>query len=68
MEALLILGAIASGIHIYEHSKENKEIVLETTKEVIYNGGLDSLDWSKAGNFRTTSTENDVQWVIITEG
>jgi len=28
---------------------------------------LASIDWSKAGNFRQTSSTNNVEWVIISE-
>ena len=30
--------------------------------------GLDKLDWSKAGNFRVTSSTNNVTWVMYTGG
>ena len=32
------------------------------------NEGLDKLDWSKAGNFRVTSSTNDITWVMYTGG
>ena len=41
---------------------------LQQDKQINYafDEGIEQIDWSKAGNFRTTSTENDVKWVIVT--
>ena len=65
MEALLILGALTYGVHNMNKQDEPEATV---QGEVIFNEGIEEIDWSKAGNFRTASTENNVQWVIITEG
>ena len=65
MEALLVLGALAYGMH---HINKQDEPEATVQGEVIFNEGIEEIDWSKAGNFRTVSTENNVQWVMITEG
>lgn len=65
MEALLVLGALAYGMH---HINKQDEPEATVQGEVIFNEGIEEIDWSKAGNFRTVSTDNNVQWVIITEG
>tara|TARA_R100000742_G_C4265018_1_gene82985 strand:+ start:222 stop:401 length:180 start_codon:yes stop_codon:yes gene_type:complete len=57
METLLVLGALAYGMHYANKQYEPEETVQK----------LEDIDWSKAGNFRTASTENNVQWIIITE-
>ena len=68
MEALLVLGALADGMHHINKQDEPEVTSLTVQGEVIFNEGIEEIDWSKAGNFRTASTENSVQWVIITEG
>ena len=65
MESLLILGALAYGIH---HYSKTDDVELMEDKQINYafDEGIQRIDWSKAGNFRTTSTENNVKWVIVT--
>jgi len=65
MEALLILGALAYGMH---HYNKTDDVELMEDKQINYafDEGIHRIDWSKAGNFRTTSTENNVKWVIVT--
>ena len=60
METLLVLGALAYGMHYVNKQYEPEETEVTVQK-------LEDIDWSKAGNFRTASTENNVQWIIITE-
>ena len=64
MESLLILGALAYGIH---HYSKTDDVELMEDKQINYafDEGIHRIDWSKAGNFRTTSTENNVKWVIV---
>ena len=71
METLLLLGALAYGTHYYM----NKDTDVADAKDEIVvgevfhtNEGLDKLDWSKAGNFRVTSSTNDITWVMYTGG
>ena len=61
METLLVLGALAYGMHHINKQYEPEETEVAVQK-------LEDIDWSKAGNFRTASTQNNIQWVIITEG
>ena len=65
MESLFILGALAYGIH---HYSKTDDVELMEDKQINYafDEGIHRIDWSKAGNFRTTSTENNVKWVIVT--
>ena len=65
MESLLILGALAYGIH---HYSKTDDVELMEDKQINYafDEGIHRIDWSKAGNFSTTSTENNVKWVIVT--
>ena len=65
MESLLILGALAYGIH---HYSKTDDVELMEDKQINYafDEGIHRIDWSKAGNFRPTSTENNVKWVIVT--
>lgn len=71
MEAILLLGALAYGTHYYmnkdtDDADAKEEIVVG---EVFHTSeGLDKLDWSKAGNFRVTSSTNNVTWVMYTGG
>lgn len=76
MEALLIIGAIAAGAHyITKDDDPVQEVYSNQTTEEIVNFGTDDtrakvmaqIDWSKKGNFTVgESSENDVQWVFIT--
>tara|TARA_R100000458_G_scaffold59925_1_gene72782 strand:+ start:1978 stop:2184 length:207 start_codon:yes stop_codon:yes gene_type:complete len=68
METIILLSALVHGIYHIEKSKEPPEASSVQQEKLIYNEGIEEIDWSKAGNFRTASTENNVQWVIITEG
>lgn len=67
MEALLILGALASGVHMYKHMEEEKAHMHETKNVSYIHEGISDIDWSKAGNFRIVSTDNDIKWVMLTE-
>jgi len=62
MEALLILGALAYGMHHY-----HKTPTEEPSQTTVFDEGLDSIDWTKAGNFRTESSTNNVEWIVITQ-
>lgn len=72
MEALLLLGALVAA-HQYATQPDadipqsevrmQTEMVLPTGEKEL----LASIDWSKAGNFRQTSSANNVEWVIISE-
>ena len=67
METILLLGAIAAGIHAY--SQDETTYTHTTMPEQInvhVADNLDQIDWSQAGNFRTRSTTNSVQWVMLT--
>ena len=71
METLLLLGALAYGTHYYMNKDTD---VADAKAEIVVgevfhtNEGLDKLDWSKAGNFRVTSSTNDITWVMYTGG
>lgn len=72
MELLLLLAA---GAAAHQYLKEpdvvippaevrmQTEMVLPTGEKQL----LASIDWSKAGNFRQTSSTNNVVWVMISE-
>ena len=62
MEALLILGQLAYGMHHY-----HKTPIEEPSQTTVFDEGLDEIDWTKVGNFRTESSENNVEWIIITQ-
>jgi len=72
MEVLLLLVA---GVAAHEYLKEPDVVipqseVLVHTEMTLPTGEkelLASIDWSKAGNFRQTSSTNNVEWVIISE-
>ena len=71
MEALLLLGALAYGAHHYANKDTDvadaDAEVKTSVGEVFHTSeGLDKLDWSKAGNFRVTSSTNNVTWVMYT--
>jgi|TARA_R110000782_G_scaffold257536_1_gene346824 hypothetical protein len=68
MEALLIIGALAYGMHHYHQAEDQQDPTIEVGQKVVFNEGLEEIDWSKAGNFRMVSTQNDVKWVVITDG
>ncbi len=62
MEALLIIGALAYGIHHY-----HKTPTEEPSQTTVFDERLDGIDWGKAGNFRTKSSTNSVEWIVITQ-
>ena len=67
METLLLLGAIAAGIHAYSQADATiDQTVTPQQINVHVADNLDQIDWSQAGNFRTQSTPNSVQWVMLT--
>jgi len=73
METLLLLGALAYGTHYYMNKDTDvadaDAKVKTSVGEVFHTSeGLDKLDWSKAGNFRVTSSTNNVTWVMYTGG
>ena len=55
MENIIIAAMLAAMIHGHVTGKEKQENV------------KDDINWELAGNFRTESTPNTVQWVIITD-
>ena len=54
MENIIIAAMLAAMIHGHVTGDEKQEVV------------KDNINWDLAGNFRTESTPNTVQWVIIT--
>ena len=72
METILLLGALGYGLNAYM----NKDVdVAEAPSDThwntevsqpVINKGLADLDWSKAGNFVATSSDNNVTWVFVT--
>ena len=65
METLLLLGAIAAGMHAYSQDNATQAHTVEQINVHIADN-LDQIDWSQAGNFRTQSSTNEVQWVMLT--
>ena len=55
MENIIIAAMLAAMIHGHVTCGEKQEVV------------KDNINWDLAGNFRTESTPNTVQWVIITD-
>ena len=55
MENIIIAAMLAAMIHGH--------VTVDDKQKVI----KDDLNWELAGNFRTESTPNTVQWVIITD-
>lgn len=55
MENIMIAAILAAMIHGHVTGGEKQEAV------------KDDINWELAGNFRTESTPNTVQWVIITD-
>ena len=55
MENIIIAAMLAAMIHGHVTGDEKQETV------------KDDINWELAGNFRTESTPNTVQWVIITD-
>ena len=55
MENIIIAAMLAAMIHGHVTGCEKQEVV------------KDDINWELAGNFRTESTPNNVQWVIITD-
>ena len=55
MENIIIAAILAAMIHGHLTGDEKQEVV------------KDNINWDLAGNFRTESTPNTVQWVIITD-
>tara|TARA_R100000995_G_scaffold68434_1_gene37102 strand:+ start:2170 stop:2376 length:207 start_codon:yes stop_codon:yes gene_type:complete len=68
MEAILLFGALAYGMHHYHQYETQQDTIIDVGQKVVFNDGLEEIDWSKAGNFRVSSTKNDVKWVIISDG
>ena len=58
MENIIIAAMLAAMIHGHVTGGEKRE------EEKIVK---DNINWELAGNFRTESTPNTVQWVIITD-
>tara|TARA_Y100000114_G_scaffold27357_1_gene23054 strand:+ start:6551 stop:6766 length:216 start_codon:yes stop_codon:yes gene_type:complete len=58
MENLVIAAILAAMIHGHITGGEKHE-----KQEIV----KDDINWDLAGNFRTESTPNNVQWVIITD-
>ena len=55
MENIIIAAMLAMMIHGHITGDEKQEVVKE------------NINWELAGNFRTESSPNTVQWVIITD-
>ena len=55
MENIIIAAILATMVYSHVTSDEKEEAV------------KDNINWELAGNFRTESTPNTVQWVIITD-
>ena len=55
MENLIIVAMLAAMIHGHATGNDKQEVVKE------------NINWELAGNFRTESSPNTVQWVIITD-
>ena len=55
MENIIIVAMLAAMIHGHVSDSEKREVV------------KDNINWELAGNFRTESSPNTVQWVIITD-
>jgi len=55
MENIIIAAMLAAMIHGHVTGGEKQEVV------------KDDINWELAGNFRTESTPNTVQWIIITD-
>ena len=55
MENIIIAAMLAAMIHGHVTGNEKQEAV------------RDNINWELAGNFRTESSPNTVQWVIITD-
>tara|TARA_R100001440_G_scaffold33124_1_gene52034 strand:- start:1893 stop:2072 length:180 start_codon:yes stop_codon:yes gene_type:complete len=55
MENIIIAVMLAAMIHGHVTGEEKQEVI------------KDNINWDLAGNFRTESTPNTVQWVIITD-
>tara|TARA_R100000149_G_C5740796_1_gene54992 strand:- start:44 stop:214 length:171 start_codon:yes stop_codon:yes gene_type:complete len=55
MENIIIAAILAAMIHGHITGDEKQEAV------------NNDINWELAGNFRTESTPNTVQWVIITD-
>ena len=68
MEAILLIGALAYGMHQYHQYENEQDIIIDVGEKVVFNEGLEKIDWSKAGNFRVSSTKNNVEWVVISDG
>jgi hypothetical protein len=75
MEVLAIIAALAAGAHYLQdseepsatHSLQTTENIFKFRQDLNNELNLAQIDWSKAGNFMVgDSSENDVQWVFIT--
>ena len=55
MENIIIAAILATMVYSHVTGDEKEEAV------------KDNINWELAGNFRTESTPNPVQWVIITD-
>jgi hypothetical protein len=73
MELLLLLAA---GAAAHQYLKEPDIVIPPSEHKVMVQNEqvfvpndttLAMIDWSKAGNFRQTSSTNNVEWVIISE-
>ena len=55
MENIIIVAMLAAMIHGHVNGGKEHEVV------------KNEINWELAGNFRTESSPNTVQWVIITD-
>lgn len=73
MEILLLLAAGAAAHQYLKEPdivippSEHKVMVQNEQVFVPNDNTLAMIDWSKAGNFRQTSSTNNVEWVMISE-
>lgn len=73
MELLLLLAAGAAAHQYLKEPdivippSEHKVMVQNEQVFVPNDNTLAMIDWSKAGNFRQTSSTNNVEWVMISE-
>ena len=68
MEAILLFGALSYVMHHYHQYENQQDTIIDVGQKVVFNEGLEEIDWSKAGNFRVSSTDNNVKWVVISDG
>jgi|11BtaG_2_1085332.scaffolds.fasta_scaffold89132_1 hypothetical protein len=69
METIILLGLLGAGAYHMNDAPQEEQLSVHccsSEQGASNNQGLDQLDWSKAGNFRVTSTYNKVTWIVAT--